>query len=144
VSGKPITQGSVSPIPYRRKGGKLGVSVFQKPELLSWRDNIKNTFFDKYPELKDAPNFDKSTPLKATLVFGLEKPKTVKRTNVTTKPDLDKLIRAVFDALTGVAYVDDSQVVCICNTRKIYTIGTGWVLIRIERYIEGDESYEVK
>ncbi|MDU7384096.1 MAG: RusA family crossover junction endodeoxyribonuclease [Schaalia turicensis] len=27
------------------------------------------------------------------------------------KPDLDKLVRAVGDALTGVAYVDDSQVV---------------------------------
>ena len=27
------------------------------------------------------------------------------------KPDLDKLVRAVGDALTGVAYVDDSQIV---------------------------------
>lgn len=28
----------------------------------------------------------------------------------TKKPDLDKLVRAVLDALTGVAYVDDAQV----------------------------------
>jgi crossover junction endodeoxyribonuclease RusA len=28
----------------------------------------------------------------------------------TKKPDLDKLVRAILDALTGVAYVDDAQV----------------------------------
>lgn len=33
------------------------------------------------------------------------------RPSPTTKPDVDKLLRAVLDALTGVAYHDDSQVV---------------------------------
>lgn len=28
-----------------------------------------------------------------------------------TKPDLDKLVRCVMDALTGIAYTDDSQVI---------------------------------
>jgi Holliday junction resolvase RusA-like endonuclease len=29
----------------------------------------------------------------------------------TTKPDVDKLMRAVFDALSGVVFEDDAQVV---------------------------------
>jgi Holliday junction resolvase RusA-like endonuclease len=37
----------------------------------------------------------------------------------TVPPDLDKLIRAVLDGLTGVAYKDDGQVVRITAV-KIY------------------------
>ena len=34
------------------------------------------------------------------------------------KPDIDKLLRALLDALTGVVYVDDSQVACIWATKE--------------------------
>ncbi|HEY2936934.1 MAG TPA: RusA family crossover junction endodeoxyribonuclease [Gaiellaceae bacterium] len=37
----------------------------------------------------------------------------------TVKPDADKLVRAVLDALTGVLYVDDAQVVWL-TVRKAY------------------------
>jgi hypothetical protein len=37
--------------------------------------------------------------------------KAHKRPYPVVKPDLDKLMRAVLDSLTGVIYVDDSQVV---------------------------------
>lgn len=39
---------------------------------------------------------------------------------MTTKPDVDKLERAILDALTGVAYHDDSQVV-EQSSKKLYT-----------------------
>lgn len=42
-----------------------------------------------------------------------------KRSSHTVKPDLDKLARALLDALTGIAYDDDSQVTRI-EMRKIY------------------------
>ncbi len=38
----------------------------------------------------------------------------------TTKPDIDKLLRAVLDGLTGVAYVDDAQVVRVKDLHKRY------------------------
>jgi Holliday junction resolvase RusA-like endonuclease len=44
-----------------------------------------------------------------------------------TKPDLDKLARCVLDALTGVVYADDSQVVGI-NASKCYGAETGCIL----------------
>lgn len=36
----------------------------------------------------------------------------------TQKPDLDKLLRAVGDALTGVAYRDDSQIVALHSWKR--------------------------
>ncbi len=37
----------------------------------------------------------------------------------TKKPDLDKLLRCVCDALTGVCYADDSQIIR-CSVHKTY------------------------
>ena len=45
-------------------------------------------------------------------------------------PDLDKLIRAVLDGLTGVAYEDDGQVVQI-EAQKLYGASVG-AEIRLE------------
>ena len=51
--------------------------------------------------------------------FRFQKPKSAKKsvTQKVTKPDLDKLLRSVLDALTGIVWVDDSQVVII-SARK--------------------------
>ena len=51
------------------------------------------------------------------LHFFLRRPRTVTRQLPTVPPDLDKLIRAVLDALSGTAYDDDSQVVEIKATK---------------------------
>jgi Holliday junction resolvase RusA-like endonuclease len=45
--------------------------------------------------------------------FFLVRPTSVKRKRPTTRPDLSKLVRGVEDALTGVLWKDDSQVVSI-------------------------------
>lgn len=36
----------------------------------------------------------------------------------TQKPDIDKLERAILDALTGIAYIDDSQVVKVVKSKQ--------------------------
>ena len=47
----------------------------------------------------------------------------------TTKPDCDNIIKVVLDALNGVAYYDDKQVVCVsCNK---YYGDTGYLQIGI-------------
>lgn len=48
----------------------------------------------------------------------------------TTKPDTDKLIRAVLDALTFVCFKDDSQV-CDIQARKEYTEDAPETFIRV-------------
>lgn len=116
VQGKPIPQGSLTPMPFRRKNGKMGVNVFQKPELLEWRENIAQAIIavrgDKF--------YPKETPVHLTLAFRLLRPKSSKRKVPCCKGiDLDKACRAVLDALTGVIYDDDCQV-CTLIALKSY------------------------
>lgn len=48
----------------------------------------------------------------------------------TTKPDCDNIIKVVLDALNGVAYYDDKQVICVsCNK---YYGETGYIKIQIK------------
>ena len=63
----------------------------------------------------------KSTPKKST-------PAAIKR------PDLDKLVRAVMDAITGVVVVDDSQIVHLVATKRIAELDeqTGVMLVAHE------------
>jgi len=116
---KPKTQGSVSPIAYRKKNGKLGVNVFQNKDLLHWRDLIVASVIEK---TKDEIVFVKGTPVTVKLTFRFEKPKSSKSKYPVTRSsgDIDKLIRAVLDAFTQAkVYDDDSQVVYVISD-KIY------------------------
>ena len=54
------------------------------------------------------------------ILFRVRRPKTVKRDFPTVAPDLDKYIRGVLDALTGIAYQDDAQVIDI-KAEKVYS-----------------------
>ena len=54
------------------------------------------------------------------ITFRVRRPKTVKRDYPTVAPDLDKYIRGVLDALTGIGYQDDSQVIDI-KAKKVYS-----------------------
>lgn len=52
-------------------------------------------------------------PVGVRIAFYLPRPKSVRRPWPTVAPDLDKILRATFDALTGIAWVDDAQVVTV-------------------------------
>ena len=60
-----------------------------------------------------APLCPRPEAVQVSIIWTLAKPKSTpkKITKPTKKPDVDKLLRAVLDSLTGVAYEDDSQVV---------------------------------
>ena len=60
-------------------------------------------------------------PVRLCITFVFERPKSApaSRTRPTVKPDLDKLTRSSCDALTGVLWADDAQVVEI-SVNKIY------------------------
>ena len=67
-----------------------------------------------------SPMFGKHVPVLIELAFTFVKPKSVgKRIHSVVKPDLDKLVRGVFDALTGTVWADDAQCVEI-SARKAY------------------------
>ena len=60
-------------------------------------------------------------PLGVAVEFHLPRPQKYDRRGAVahlTAPDLDKLIRAVLDALTGIIYRDDSQVVDLSAAKR--------------------------
>jgi Holliday junction resolvase RusA-like endonuclease len=65
-------------------------------------------------------------PLSVDITFAVEKPKSAKRTAPTARPDLDNYIKAVLDALNGIFWHDDAQIVEI-TARKVYTVEAPFV-----------------
>lgn len=55
--------------------------------------------------------------------FYLQRPKKLKCDHHITKPDLDKLLRCAKDALTGLVWRDDAQVVVLEDSGKFYAGG---------------------
>jgi crossover junction endodeoxyribonuclease RusA len=77
------------------------------------------------------PMAGKHAPVVLDLEFHLARPESApkKRRVPSVKPDIDKLCRATLDALTGVLFVDDGQVVDL-SARKVYAQGPEMVVIR--------------
>jgi len=66
------------------------------------------------------------------VIFHMQRPKTVTRKEPFKRPDIDKLARAVLDALTGVAYEDDEQVVKLVASKE-YTDNPGVTIKIVDR-----------
>lgn len=110
VPGTPVSQGSLSPV--RRGGrGKILLVPRNHKELKIWREAVG------YEALRHFSS-PKGGPMALRLDFLLQRPKTVDREDLTVKPDLDKLSRAIGDALTGVVYQDDAQVTAQRLTKR--------------------------
>ena len=61
------------------------------------------------------------------MIFTMARPRTVSRPEPSVAPDLDKLVRAVLDGLTAIAYRDDGQVVRITATKQYGSQPGVWV-----------------
>lgn len=126
VHGLPIPQGSTRAFVVK---GKPIITSTAKG-LATWRRLIADVAQDY------APQEPWSGPVGIDLHFGIPKPKSApKRRRVwpDKRPDLDKLTRAVLDALTFVIFADDSQVVHI-RADKDY--GTPGVSIEVRRVFD--------
>jgi len=125
VAGKPMPQGSLVLI----RGNLVHA---KSKELMAWRKAIAMSA----KALCRAPL---KGSVEIYLHFGVERPKTVVRSEPIVKPDLDKYIRAVLDGLTGVAYDDDQQVTYI-EARKSYQKESGVVIELRGSSVDGFED----
>jgi len=125
VPGQPIPQGSKTATVISGRA----VMFDSNKKLKDWRKLVKDCTWHSLIQQR-SPGFEADEPLVVFLEFYLERPKTVKRLFPAVKPDLDKLIRAVFDGVTdGHAWHDDSQVIAVYAS-KHYGATPG-ALIRI-------------
>lgn len=122
VLGDPVPQGSKKAF-ARISGGKAFATIVDdnKRGLKAWRTDIANELRQALRKAEPDPVGFRPAfsgePVGLTAQFSFVKPKSVKREHMTVKPDVDKLVRAVLDALTGLAYKDDSQVVTLAVTK---------------------------
>lgn len=103
MRGRPVPQGSLKFI----QGRPIHVRA---QDLALWRADIARN-------AQEAGYKPVSGAVRVVVIFMMKPPKSVTRRYPHVKPDLDKLIRAVLDGLTGVAYEDDSQVVSIESSK---------------------------
>lgn len=120
VAGKPEPAGSKRAFPIRRKGGATGVAVTD--------DNAKSKPWQARVAVAADVAMDGADlftgPLGLALEFDMRRPKSHFGTGRNaallkagsperpiTKPDCTKLVRGVEDAMTGVVWTDDAQVV---------------------------------
>lgn len=76
-----------------------------------------------------------SSPVRVRIAVYRHLPKSAKPGHDTLKPDIDNILKAVLDALTGVAYDDDRQVVEveICKKPRGYIDGADdMILLEVE------------
>ena len=128
VYGKPAPQGSLRA--FMRPGMAHPVLTSDNRATMPWRQEIAYSALAVH-----AVKFDRSVPLSIVMAFFFAKPKSArKRQAHTVKPDCDKLVRCVFDALTGIVFEDDAQIV-IHSARKLYGLPER-VEIEIEEAVE--------
>lgn len=92
-----------------------------------WRQDVKYTSLDIKP-----PNWDPSGPMALSIVFRFKRPKTHYGKNglrpsaplhATSAQlgDIEKLVRSTNDAMTGVLFDDDRQVVSVSAIKRYCT-----------------------
>lgn len=136
VPGQPVPQGSKSGF-VNKKTGRVQI-VDKDVRLPAWRMKVTAHARDAIQHHTVALDYPLDGPVGVRIDFVMPRPKghygTGKNTSIlkpsapthpASMPDLDKLLRAIFDALTDAqVWRDDGQVVW-CHTAKHYD-GPTW------------------
>ena len=126
VRGIPVPQGR--PRAFKLPTGQI--RVYDPPQSLDWKRTVMAQVLEgvRRQDLHIA-----SGPLSVELTFGLSRPKSVsprRRPHPITKPDCDNLGKACLDAMRGIVYRDDAQIVELHITKAYRDVpGVG---IRVE------------
>lgn len=110
VYGEPIPQGSTKAFVV---GGRARVTN-DNPRTRPWRALVNDA---AHQAVQDDPPL--TGPISVTLRFTLPRPKSRPARDrwPDRRPDLDKLVRAALDSLTGCVFNDDAQVTAITTTK---------------------------
>lgn len=117
VKGKPQAK-------QRPRFSRYG-KVYTPSQTHNYENWIKLCFINKYPNFKilsgaidvnivifkSIPEKSTSKAKKEEMLNNIIKP--------TKKPDIDNVVKSVFDALNKIAYKDDSQI-CSLSVKKVY------------------------
>lgn len=118
---------------YTRQGFK-----YTPRDVKQYARDIQYSFYAKYPTWLPSMFFEK--PLRAEIEVYIKMPKSFSKTKKQRaiageirpliKPDVDNCTKNIFDALNGIVYPDDKQIVEL-SVKKFYS-ETEFVKVRIE------------
>lgn len=114
IEGVPVQQGSKKG--FSRKGSTIVQLVDDNADMLKpWRALVRS----RASEVSTIwPQFE--GPLAVTVDFYMPRGATVKRARPCVKPDLDKLVRALFDGITDSGLWGDDALVVDMHVREWY------------------------
>jgi crossover junction endodeoxyribonuclease RusA len=135
VYGVPQTKGNMRAI--RVKGMTFPIVTDSNRSAKSWQQLVAEHASRAIEALPAGDRVILTRGVRLSVQFFLPRPKKYQRAGVAVahlnKPDTSKLLRAVEDALTQVAYADDAQVVELLATKAYAPVGAPpYVDIRVE------------
>jgi len=110
------------------KGWQRAVITSSNPRLKEWQTLVS------LEAARHVPQGALDGPVVVEVGFILHRPESLpkKVAHCTKKPDVDKLARAALDALTGIVFKDDAQVVdLLARKRYVRPGGTTGVLVSV-------------
>jgi Holliday junction resolvase RusA-like endonuclease len=143
VIGIPVAQGSMKALGRTKAGGTI-ITHSNGSALLPWRQEIAQAATAKWPS-----DWPMDAPVSISLTFRFPRPAghfrrdgTLKPSSPqwkTTKPDLDKLCRTIGDALAGVLYRGDQQIISLIAGKRYAFNESPGVLITVVPSLTGSD-----
>lgn len=134
VYGVAVPKGNMRPLMVKLKatGMKVPILTESNRNVKSWSQLVAHAANEALGQVPDAEELTEAVRL--SVAFYLPRPKSLGKKSLPhlKAPDLDKLVRAVKDALTHVVYADDSQVVEVLATKQYTGDEPPHVDIRVE------------
>ena len=120
IPGKPIPKGSTRAFKHNRTGRIITLQQ-NADSLYAYQDRIAH-------ECRKSGAASVDLPISVSCEFSFARPKSHRKSSGALRdsaprhhvqrPDADKLLRSVVDALTGVCFTDDSQVINATATKR--------------------------
>lgn len=127
VIGLPVAQGSIKSL-GRQSAGPAILTHSNRQELMPWRSIVGAAALQARPD-----DWSQQQAVHLSLTFRFPRPaghftkggalRSTSPPYKITKPDADKLTRAILDSLAGILYIGDQQVVTLA-VHKRYAVGS--------------------
>lgn len=114
---------------FMRPGMKFPIVTSDNKSVKGWEESVRAAL------QQHAGGAFFEGPVIVRIAFQLPRPKSLKKlvTTHVKKPDLDKLARGSLDAMKGVLWTDDSQVIEL-HVKKQYALMQPQAYIEVEPY----------
>ena len=119
------------------------ITSWQPAKIKNQTAFIRDAITQQLPE--DFIPFN-GVPLFVKIHFLFVKPKSIRKgtTQKTTKPDVDNLMKLVLDAMQGIVYLNDANIVELTGVKEFSLIDRPATLIFVAQLPEGDHDRSKK